>query len=265
MRFTLTVKTTVERTWECERCHTRGTTMVRTRGEAEIRTGVGGWGEDTVDPSEEIERQVQDRATGILRLVKCPTCDQRAPGTVSWSVARALFIGFGLMAAVAVLTKTVPWEWPPLELVGVGAAAFAIAGAAESRRWLEAKRARTQLTGLRVPPGVGIPKAIARRARRPSHPALPAASTLALPAPASSTVQPVASTLALPAPASSTAQPVASTVHGSTPHGRSEGSASWPLSASRQSLPLDAPTPPPAVDAKPDDPPVVPGEPRYLR
>lgn len=178
MRYQLFRTETVERYYTCPRCGTRGTTFVRAHGSAAYRNS---WFDDNAeaDAREVARMRVQDDATRILGLVRCPGCNERAPGAVGWSIVRFVVGGVpaaaGFAIALPLVIITMAW-WAWLCLLGA-AAWLATAVSTEGGRWREATRARLQLTGVTVVPSdKSIPKAIARELPAPVVPVVPVAS-----------------------------------------------------------------------------------------
>lgn len=173
MRFTVIRTETVERNYECERCGTRGTTWVRGRGSSSYNRGL--LVDDAMQGREDAAMAMQHDATRVLTLIKCPSCELRAPHALSWSIGRlavslvpALIVAAG-GGAVAVYV----WGWPPWVAPILAGLAVVAGFWREVGRWREAGRAHARLTNLKPgSPDKTLPKAIARP-RLPSAPPAP--------------------------------------------------------------------------------------------
>ncbi len=99
----VTLTQAVERTFTCPRCGAHGEVEFHAVGE-------GGWARESVltqmfNTDSAIERSAQDAAADlmldadrIVSLIRCPSCEQRAPGALTWPAIR---VAFPLVLAVA--------------------------------------------------------------------------------------------------------------------------------------------------------------------
>lgn len=117
----VTLTRAVERTFTCPRCGAHGEVEFHAVGE-------GGWARESVladmfNTDSAVERSAQDAAADlvldadrIVSLIRCPACEQRAPGALVWPAVRVavpVVIGVGLLFVSSFL------KWVSLGLVGV--------------------------------------------------------------------------------------------------------------------------------------------------
>jgi hypothetical protein len=162
VRFTIFRTATVERYYKCSRCETRATTLVRAKGSASYRRGLIEDGE--LEAREESQINLQDDATRILSLVRCPHCQLRERGAIGYSIARGVFslIGATVLGAFVALMVVWAWEWPFALIYAIGALTLFGGLSNEFRRWGEAGRARARLVDVRPgSPAATLPRAIA--------------------------------------------------------------------------------------------------------
>lgn len=171
MRYRLVRTETVERKYECAHCKSTGETFVRARGESSwFRRSWFYSNDDEPEAHEDAAMSVQDDATRILGLVRCPTCGRRATGAVVWSMVRLAWSMLVVLAATSgfLVVSLMLWEWPGWTAFAIAALGIAIGAHNEWRRWGAARLARRALTKLRVAPEAP-PVAIAR-IRPPTEP-----------------------------------------------------------------------------------------------
>ena len=89
----VTLTRAVERTFTCPRCGAHGEAQFHAVGE-------GGWARESVlsdmfNTDSAVERSAQDAAAALLldadrivSLIRCPSCEQRAPGALTWPAVR---------------------------------------------------------------------------------------------------------------------------------------------------------------------------------
>lgn len=109
------------------------------------------------DPNEE---------DAILALIRCPSCNERAPQAKRSSVGRIAFEVASVFFAIAIIALIVGplplWGWMVWLVPVIGAIALAFAARAEVRRWRLAARARlVQLRPGTAPPQVAAPLPVA--------------------------------------------------------------------------------------------------------
>lgn len=97
----VTLRQAVERTFKCPRCGAHGEVEFHAIGE-------GGWARESVltemfNTESAVERSAQDAAADltldadrVVSLIRCPSCEQRAPGAFTWPAFR---VGLPLIVA----------------------------------------------------------------------------------------------------------------------------------------------------------------------
>jgi len=78
------------RYFTCKRCGARGEVAFRAKGDSGWQTGSIMLEVDPQDVHTAAEEDLMSDAERVLGLVKCPTCKQRAPGSVRWAWIRIL-------------------------------------------------------------------------------------------------------------------------------------------------------------------------------